>query len=224
MKKQTKVILLAALASFGLFSCNSKVKEEVSHELKEVVEEVTEAAVAYKLDADNSLIHWEGYKPTATHTGTISLADGTFKLNGSQIAEGNFTIDMKSINVTDLEGEWKENLENHLMGTVEGKEDDFFNVNNFPTAEFKIKGITEKDGEELIVGDLTLKGITNEVAVPVKVEELDDSTVKITSADFDIDRTRWEIKFGSRSFFDSLGDNFVNDNMQLKLDLKASRI
>lgn len=223
MKKQTKVILLAALASFGLFSCNSKVKEEVSHELKEVVEDVEEA-VSYNLVTDNSLIHWEGYKPTATHTGTISLSEGSFKLNGSQITEGNFTIDMKSINVTDLEGEWKENLEKHLMGTVEGKEDDFFNVNNFPTAEFKIKGITEKDGEELIVGDLTLKGITNEVAVPVKVEELDNNTVKITSDEFEIDRTRWEIKFGSRSFFDSLGDNFVNDNMQLKLDLTASKI
>jgi hypothetical protein len=40
-------------------------------------------------------------------------------------------------------------------------------------------------------------------------------------ATFEIDRTEWDIKYGSGKFFKDLGDKVINDNFQISFDLKA---
>lgn len=192
------------------------------------VSEEKEAAMAqaetmeFTVDTAESIIEWQGEKPTGTHTGVIKVANGSFKANDSIIESGTFVIDMQSIEVTDLEGDQKQNLEAHLKGTVEGKEGDFFNVTEFPKATFEVTGITEEEGQAMLQGNLTIKEETKNIAFPVSISK-DGESLQITSEEFTIDRTKWNVNYGSKSVFDGLGDKFINDDIALKINLKAKK-
>lgn len=216
MKSNFLKITLLAFITVGAMSCKNNEKN-ADVEVAEAAE-ATETAVAYTVDTAASTIKWEGKKPTATHHGTISLADGTLFVNNGEIEAGDFTIDMKSIKVEDLEGESKANLEAHLMGTVEGKEGDFFNTNKYPTAKFELTGMENN----MVKGNLTIKDKTNAVAFPAKVA-VDGDKITFTSESFEIDRTKWGANFGSKSVFDNLGDKFVHDEIKLTVTLTATK-
>nr|WP_321237099.1 YceI family protein [uncultured Psychroserpens sp.] len=178
----------------------------------------------YTVNVSESIIHWKGFKPTGTHTGTINLDNGVFKTDDGKLQSGTFLIDMKSINVTDLEaGNGKENLESHLMGTVEGKEGDFFNVTKFPTAVFEITA-TESiaAGKTRLSGNLAMTGQKHNISFPVTITNEGDM-MTIESEPFTIDRTTWGINFKSKSVFDNLGEKFINDDMELKITIKAKK-
>lgn len=211
------------IAGLGLAvtGCKNNNNEAEVAEEKEVATAEAEAML-FKVDAAESVIEWEGKKPTGTHTGTIKVANGSFKANDSVIESGTFVIDMKSIAVTDLEGEEKSNLEAHLKGTVEGQEGDFFNVNEYPEATFEVTGITEKEGQAMLEGNLNLKGETKNISFPVSISR-DGENITITSEEFTIDRTKWKVNYGSKSVFDGLGDKFINDDVALKINLKANK-
>ncbi|MFV8279972.1 YceI family protein, partial [Christiangramia marina] len=176
----------------------------------------------YKVDTTASTIEWQGSKPTGNHTGTIAVKEGTFMATDSTIQSGTFVIDMQSIEVTDLEGEEKSNLEAHLMGTVEGKEGDFFNVQEYPEATFEVTGITEEEGTTMLQGNLTMKEVTKNISFPVTISKNND-TYTISSKDFSIDRTKWNVNYGSKSVFEGLGDKFINDEIQLTINLEAKK-
>lgn len=219
-----KVFLNAfVVASLGLavVGCKDNKNEANVEDAKEAATAEAEA-MEFKVDTAASTIDWQGDKPTGSHTGTIQVTSGSFMANDSTIQSGTFVIDMKSIEVTDLEGEEKANLEAHLMGTVEGKEGDFFNVNKYPEAKFEVTGITEKDGQSMLQGNLTMKEETKNISFPVSISK-DGDTYSITSEEFTIDRTDWNVNYGSKSVFDGLGDKFINDDIQLKIDLKAKK-
>ncbi len=207
-----------AMATVG---CKNENNEAATADAKEVAM-ANEEAVMYVVDTTASVIHWEGNKPTGTHTGTIQIEEGTFQANDSILQSGTFVIDMTSINVTDLEGEDKMNLENHLKGTVEGKEGDFFNVNQYPEATFEVTGITEKDGQTMLQGNLTMKEETKNVEFPVNINRTEDA-IEITSEPFVIDRTKWGVNYGSKSVFEGLGDKFISDDIKLTINLKAKK-
>ena len=176
-------------------------------------------ASKFMVDKEASSIKWEGKKPTGTHHGTVKLESGVVKVQGDSIS-GSFLIDMKTINVEDLSGEQKANLENHLKGTVEGKEVDFFNVTKYPTAAFEITGVMDKDGKKMISGNLTLKDSKKNIEFPATYS-VDGNTMTLKSEPFTIDRTQWNVNYGSKSVFDDLKDNFVNDDITLTIDVVA---
>jgi len=211
------------IAGLGLAvtGCKNNNKEADMSETKEAATAEAES-MKFTVDTASSVIEWKGEKPTGTHTGTIKIANGSFMANDSVVESGNFVIDMKSIEVTDLEGDEKSNLEAHLKGTVEGKEGDFFNITEFPEATFEVTGITEKDGQPMLQGNLTIKEETKNIAFPVSISN-DGKNMEITSEEFTIDRTKWNVNYGSKSVFDGLGDKFINDEIALKIDLKASK-
>ncbi|WP_298761102.1 YceI family protein [uncultured Psychroserpens sp.] len=214
------MILAIAIAFVG---CKDKADEANTSEAEAAaVSEST--SKKYTVNVAESTIHWKGFKPTGTHTGTINIDNGTFNTNDGQLQSGTFSIDMKSINVTDLEsGDGKENLEAHLMGTVEGKEGDFFNVTKFPTAAFEITGTKALEGDKTrLSGNLTIKGQKHNIAFPVTITNTDDM-MTIESDAFTIDRTTWGVNYGSKSVFDNLGDKFINDDMELKIVVKAKK-
>ncbi len=219
-KSILSTFVIAAFLTVVVGCKNDKNKAETS-EAKDAATAQAEA-MEFKVDTAASTIEWEGKKPTNTHTGTIKFAGGTFSANDSIIESGNFVIDMQSINVTDLEGKDKKDLEAHLMGTVEGKEGDFFNATKYPEATFEVTEITEKDGQKMLSGNLTIKEETKNITFPVSINQSEDS-MEITSEEFSIDRTNWNVNFGSKSVFDGLGDNFVSDNITLKINLKATK-
>lgn len=129
---------------------------------------------------------------------------------------------MTTIEVQDLEGQDKKDLENHLMGYSNGKEDHFFNATKYPEAKFEITGMEIVEDQAMLSGNLTVKETSKNITFPVQVSmnEADNSMV-MTSGDITLDRTEWGIKFMSKSFIENLGDNFVDDQMKLSFDLKA---
>ena len=194
----------------ALFSCNNN--KNHTEEVLEDVAEASDLAQAYKVDTDGSFIRWEGSKPGTTHYGTVKLSSGTLLVEEGKLAAGNFTIDMTSITVEDLEGEYKSNLEAHLKGTAEGKEGDFFNTKEFPNAKFEL---TSVEGNT-VKGNLTLKDKTNAVEFPATIKS-DDEQMIIETDKFELDRTKWGINFMSKSIFSDLGDKFISDTMTISL-------
>lgn len=221
MKKTIQNVLLIAVIAVATVSCKNDNKEATTEDAREIASANAEA-IQFVVDTTASVIEWKGEKPTGTHTGTIDIAQGTFAANDSIVESGNFVIDMKSIVVSDLEGKEKTNLENHLKGTVEGKEGDFFNVNEYPEANFEVTGVNQNNGQTMLQGNLTLKGETKNVEFPVNID-MNGDTLELTSETFTIDRTKWNVNYGSKSVFDSLGDNFINDNIELTIKVKANK-
>lgn len=205
----------------ALISCKNEAKNETEAAEAEAAAEVSTEASKYMVDKNESEIAWEGAKPTGTHTGTVKLESGVIRLEDS-VLSGSFLIDMTSILVTDLEGDQKTSLEDHLKGTVEGKEGDFFNVQKFPTAAFEITGVTEKDGKKMMSGNLTLKETKKNIEFPV-MYEVAGNTMTLKSEPFTIDRTEWGVNYGSKSVFDNLGDKFINDDIQLEFTIVATQ-
>ncbi|SDS01432.1 Polyisoprenoid-binding protein YceI [Formosa sp. Hel1_31_208] len=162
-----------------------------------------------EVKVQESTISWKGYKVTGSHEGTISLKDGSLVFEDDQLTGGNFSIDMTSINVTDLEaGSGKEKLEGHL------KSDDFFGIAKYPNAMLTITKVEGKDGNFKVTGDLTVKGETHPTTFDMMVK---DNTATATVK---IDRTKYGIRYGSASFFDGLKDKAIYDEFDLNVMLK----
>ncbi|NRA91680.1 MAG: YceI family protein [Psychroserpens sp.] len=162
-----------------------------------------------KVNIENSKITWKGYKVTGSHEGTINLLDGKLMFEGDNLVGGSFVIDMTSINVTDLKaGEGKEKLEGHL------RSGDFFGVESYGKAMFTINKVTGEKGNYRVYGDLTIKGQT----LPKSIEMI--VTGNSASASFKIDRTKYDIKYGSASFFDGLKDKAIYDEFDLNVMLE----
>lgn len=166
-------------------------------------------AQSKKIDASKSNITWVGKKVTGSHEGTIKFKEGTITFKGAKLTGGNFVVNMASIVCTDLKaGEGKEKLEGHL------KADDFFGTANYPTGTLVFTKVAAKqNGLYTVTGDLTLKGITKPITFDMLVQGS-----KATAA-LVVDRTKYDIKYGSGSFFDGLGDKVIYDNFDLAVEL-----
>lgn len=161
------------------------------------------------INVKDSNITWKGYKVTGSHVGTINLTQGALMFEDDNLVGGNFTMDMTSIVVTDLEaGSGKEKLEGHL------KSDDFFGVNKHKKALFKINSVDGKNGTYRVYGDLTIKGITKPSTFQMIVKG------NTATASFKVDRTKYGIEYKSNSFFDDLKDKAIYDDFDLNVNLK----
>jgi polyisoprenoid-binding protein YceI len=220
MKRSILTVALIAFVFAGFTSCKDK-NADTTTEAEEVVE-ASDAAATYTVNTEKSVIKWKGEKPTGTHTGTIKLSSGEIMAAGRDIEAGSFTIDMSTITDTDLEGESKANLEAHLKGTVEGKEGDFFNVPKYPVSTFELTGVTGENGKITVSGNLTIKDQTHNIEFPATVS-FPGEEIFLKSSTFTIDRTKWGVNFGSKSVFDNLGDKFINDDIELVVELHATK-
>lgn len=167
----------------------------------------------YRIDPKTSTIKWTGSKITGkSHNGEVKLLEGGLQFNNGQITNGKFAIDMTTIDVQDLEGSMKEKLEGHL------KSEDFFGVEKFKTANLAIVSV---DGDK-VTANLTIKGITNPVTFPVKVVFESDGSLT-ASADIEVDRSKFDVRYGSDSFFDNLGDKAIDNIIKFSITLKGSK-
>ena len=154
---------------------------------------------------------------TGKHNGIVSLKSGSIEIEENNIIGGSFSIDMTSINTTDLKGEYKDKLDGHL------KSKDFLNVEEFNTATFKINTVKSLKSDEgfnhTIAGELTIKGITHPIAFPANIKITDGKLAAY--GEMTIDRTKYDIKYGSASFFESIGDKAIMDDFIMKISLGA---
>lgn len=221
MKKSILNIALIAFVTLGVASCKDGKKEETATPVEEAAE-ASDTATNYTVNTTTSKISWKGEKPTGTHFGTINIASGEVAVVDNTLQAGTFVIDMNSIVSDDLEGEKKTNLEAHLKGTVEGKEGDFFNVTEYPNATFELTGVAGENNNVTVKGNLTIKDKTNAIEFPATVSYSGD-TMLLKSETFTIDRTKWGVNYGSKSIFGDLGDKFINDDVELTVELNASK-
>ena len=166
-----------------------------------------------KVNTSNSTVKWKGSKVTSYHEGNIKLSSGKLILEHGKLVGGEFEIDMTTIVNTDIEDkESRLKLEGHL------KNKDFFNVNEHKTASLMITTVKliEESSYEL-QADLTIKGITHEIKfnADVKIK----GTAFLAIARIKIDRTKWDIKYNSGSFFDGLGDYLILDEIEFDVYL-----
>ena len=165
--------------------------------------------VSDNLKIRKSSIQWKGEKVVGSHMGTIELKSANLVFDKERLKGGEFVMDMTSIVCTDLTGDYKNDLEGHL------KSNDFFGVEKFPTSSLQILKVEEtKKNQYKINAKLTIKGITKDIAF---VAEQNDN---ILNAVINIDRTEFDIRYGSGSFFDSLGDNMIYDEFEIKVSLE----
>lgn len=219
MKKAFLPLLFAVLAMAT--ACKKETPANAG-DARAAVESSAEAD-SYSVNTSTSVIEWTGSKQVAEHSGTLKLSDGTIFVKNGKVEGGMFTIDMNSITVVDLKpGDGKEDLEEHLKGTKVEKADHFFNVEKYPTAKFEITGITSETGKSIIEGNLTIKETTKNVKFPAIVN-VSENSVSITSDRFIIDRTLWKVNYASKSVFTDLTDKFVNDEVELKVSVNASK-
>lgn len=173
-----------------------------------------EKITAYNVDAEQSTVQWTGRKVTGEHTGKIKIKQGSLDMEGKKLVGGSFVIDMTSIENEDLTGEYKGKLEGHL------KSDDFFGVATYPTASLVITDVKAKKGNNYeITGDLTIKDIKHQITFPATVKASGEQVV--ADAKIVVDRAKYNVRYGSDSFFDNLGDKVIYDDFDLEVSLVA---
>ena len=180
---------------------------------------------SYVVDTSASTVGWAGKKPLIDgyiNSGTLDLSEGVITVTNATAA-GSFTIDMNTLKVglTAKKPGQESVLEGHLKG------DSWFNVTEFPTASFNITNVSVRTDSDStfqydVTGDLTMKGVTNEINFPAEIYETATGQVQV-EATTTIDRTRWGLTAMSGSFFDNLADNVIDDSIQLSFTLVADK-
>lgn len=186
-------------------------------------------ATSYKINTEYSKVKWTGSKVGGEHTGEVSMTNGDLHFTDGKLTGGNFVIDMASMNCTDItDAAQNAKLIGHL------KSADFFGVEAHPTATYVIKKTIPYGKEKLkgpeytytkeiykVVGDMTIKGITKTIKTQIEIYDYDTSVSGV--ARFDLDRSDFDIRYGSGSFFDDLGDKLIYDEIQLDVNISASK-
>lgn len=194
-----KIFLFAGAALFiGLSSFTTKIHNEKN----------------LTLNASVSSVEWVGKKVAGQHNGTIAIKEGSLHLHDGNLSGGKVMIDMSTIACSDLEGDWAAKLVGHLNSK------DFFDVENHKTSTLEIKSVKKIEGNKhTVMGDLTIKGITKAIEFPVTVEMKEGKLAAY--AEVKVDRTLYDIKYGSGKFFEGLGDKMIDDHFIIKFKIAA---
>jgi polyisoprenoid-binding protein YceI len=211
------ILLLVILIFLVFYLLKSKNKEIVLEEPLEN-KKFLDGSSEYTFDPSLSQVVWQGKKTFISNwidEGFISLSSGGFKTEEGIIKEGSLIIDMNSISANKTgSGNGQNMLTNHL------KSADFFDVENFKTSKFVITSVKNLDNiNYLLTGDLTIKNITKSIEAPVSVYQEDEKIYIV--GDVIVDRSSFDVRFGSSNFFQDLGDKTIDNEFTLKLNLVA---
>ena len=205
-----KVALVLSIVIFYTGCDNSKNKSNVSIEK---TESVTLPKGEYQIDKTKSVVRWIGRTPVKFHDGTINIQEGNFFVDDNGILNGNIIIDMESINCTDLSGRGKKSLEEHLMN------DDFFSVSKFKTSKINISSeMKPNNGLIDFKGNLEIKNISNPISFKSSISKTPEGKYTASSK-LTFDRSMYNVKYKSKSFFSDLGDKFINDDIEIELEI-----
>jgi polyisoprenoid-binding protein YceI len=212
MKKT--ILSLVVIASL-LTACKEGKKEKVA--LNQAQKVAVTVAELNNVDTSVSVLNWKGTKPGGAHDGTVALKSGALSLENGALKSGEFVIDMQTITNVDMKGsDGAASIEGHL------KSADFFDVATYPTSTFIITNVAEVQGKLAVTGDLKIKDITKSVTIAATISTENGVTV-FKSEIFTIDRTNFNVKYKSKSFFSlkELKDKFIDDLMEMSFVVKT---
>jgi polyisoprenoid-binding protein YceI/rhodanese-related sulfurtransferase len=177
---------------------------------------------SFIIDNDLSTIKWDGRNPSSTHFGSVDISEGNIHIKNGKIS-GRIEVDMNSIHNINLEGdELQPVLEAHL------RSDDFFFTSTFPTAVLTFNEVTpieplwQTAPNFHVEGELTMRGITASLNFDMTANQTENNSLTL-EAHFDIDRTKWNIIYGSTRFFEHLGMHKVFDLISIQIRINATR-
>lgn len=161
------------------------------------------------VNADVSSVKWVGKKIGSQHEGYIKLKSGHLELKENRIVDGSIVMDMSSITNTDVKNEeYNQKLVSHL------ESDDFFGVEKYPTATFVVtESTTFSNDKATLTGELSIKGKTETISFEVQ------KSGEFYMAQIEVDRSKFDVRYGSDSFFDNLGDKAIDDIFTLEIKL-----
>lgn len=169
----------------------------------------------YKAVVSESTAEWTGYKATGKHNGVIGIKEGSIVIEDDKIVGGEFTIDMSSITVLDTDNK---KLLKHL------KSDDFFGVKEFSTTTFTISGSSVEGEKTLLKGELTIKGVTENIEFFASITKNDKGQLILESETFKVNRTKFNITYKSKTFYNKLKDKFIEDEFDMKVKVVLSEM
>ncbi len=165
----------------------------------------------YIVDTERSSINWSAKKVGGGHTGAIKIASGNLIYNGKALKKGSFLINMSSITSDN------DRVTTHL------KSDDFFGAIKSPNSKFEIVKVTAAGTDRVnISGNLTIKGISQPLSFPATLKQ-QKGIVVATASGIRVDRTKYDMRFRSKTFFLDIGDKAVDDEFELSINLVAKK-
>jgi len=177
----------------------------------------------YRIDIEKSTLEWIGRNLNKRHYGSIAVQAGELVIAGGKLSAGTIVLDMTAISCLDLQDPgWRDMLIQHLIS------DDFFAVDRYPTASFRLNGweaqaeASPEAPQGIVTGELTIRDVTRPISFPATVALQQDGSIQAHAA-FDIDRTLWNVCYGSCRLFEHLGMHLVHDMISLELFVVARR-
>lgn len=174
-----------------------------------IISSISVFAQKSEINLKESVVKWTGNKIGGSHNGDIKIKGGSIELKAGNIVKGNIVIDMKTISNADLKNEvYNKKLVDHLIS------DDFFGVEKHPTASFVLSKASKfKNGKATLEGMMSIKGKAEKISFDVMKKN------KEYTAQIKLDRSKFDIRYGSNSFFDNLGDKAIDDIFILDIKL-----
>ena len=202
MKKINSYLLLSVL----LISLSSLALNFTSNSFNKTSSLANDEVVT--VNTTKSIVKWKGEKVTGFHEGVINIKAANLTFNNDELIGGEVTIDMSTINCTDLSGPYKNKLEEHLNS------DDFFNVSDYPLSTLKITKCTKVNNNKYnVVANLTIKDVTESIEFETELIN------NVATAEINIDRTKFDIKYSSGSIFKNLGDKMIYDDFSISVNI-----
>jgi polyisoprenoid-binding protein YceI len=198
-----------ALAVLALASCSNP---EPAPSAAPVAPDAVE--MTYAVDTANSDVAWSGTMiGVMSHSGILKFNDGTVTTKGGQLTGGDFTVNMQSLSTTDTayaKPGSSQGTHDMFMGHM--RSPDFFAVDSFPTAHFKITSVNGNTA----TGDLTVRGKTNSEQVKDIVINA-DSTGLTASGTLTFDRQKYAVAWKS-----PMKDMVLSNDIELQVTLMGT--
>jgi polyisoprenoid-binding protein YceI len=194
IKMKKSISILSLIAGLFFLTAFNSIKDDI-----------------YIVDVERSTIEWSAKKVGGGHTGTVKIADGTLVYGGKALKSGNFQMNMSSI------------TSDNARVTTHLKSNDFFSAEKNPMSKFEITKVTSAGADRVnITGNLSIKGFTHPITFPASVKQQKGVLVAVASG-IRVDRTKYDIKFRSKTFFGDIGDKAIDDEFELSINLTAKK-
>ncbi|MEO7978283.1 YceI family protein [Flavobacterium sp.] len=216
MNNKTLIPYLILIIAPFILGCPGPVKEENKNHASANSLSLDAGNEKYGIKTKESVVTWKGgnLMGSNNHVGYVYISKGELIIEKDHLMGGTAEVDMNTIE--DENHERDNGLINHL------KDPDFFDVKNVPFSTIVLTKAVSINAENWkVAGNLTIKGITNQITFPARIK-VNDGIVKLNGR-LVIDRTQWDIRYKSGKFYDLLADQTISDSIEFYIKIVAKK-